>query len=57
MWFSENRDYKHLVGLQRFDASCRKKLRLKVGQRVEALESLLKRLAKSACLIRLSRPM
>ncbi len=42
MWFSENRDYKHLVSAQRFDASCRKKLKPKVGHKFGALEALLK---------------
>ena len=42
MWFNKSRDYKHLVSPQRFDASCRKKLKVKAGQKFDALEALLK---------------
>ncbi|HSE31191.1 MAG TPA: CHAT domain-containing protein [Pyrinomonadaceae bacterium] len=42
MWFNEERDYQHLVSDQRFDASCRKKLKAKVGKTFGAFEALLK---------------
>jgi len=42
LWFDENRDYTHLVGQQEFDASCRKKLKPKLGAKLDALEALLK---------------
>jgi CHAT domain len=42
MWFNEGRDYKHLVGQQKFDASCRKTLKPKLGPKFAALEALLK---------------
>jgi hypothetical protein len=42
MWFNQNRDFKHLVGEQKFDAACRNKLKPKLGARFGALESLLK---------------
>jgi hypothetical protein len=42
MWFNQNRDFKHLVGQQKFDASCRNKLKPKLGAKFSALEDLLK---------------
>lgn len=42
MWFNEGRDFKHLVGRQKFDVSCRKKLKPKLGSKFAALEALLK---------------
>jgi len=42
MWYNEKRNFKHLVSPQSFDTSCKKKLRLKVGQKFGALEALLK---------------
>ena len=42
IWFNEGRDYKHLVGQQKFDASCRKTLKPKLGSKFAALEALLK---------------
>ena len=42
LWFNENREYTHLVGQQEFDASCRKKLKPKLGAKLDALEALLK---------------
>lgn len=42
MWFNENRDFKHLVGRQKFDVSCRKKLKPKLDSKFAALEALLK---------------
>jgi hypothetical protein len=45
MWYNEKRNFEHLVSHQRFDASCKKKLRLKVGQKFSALEALLKAFA------------
>lgn len=42
MAFNESRDFKHLIGQQKFDASCRKKLKPKLGSKFGALEALLK---------------
>ncbi len=42
MWFNKGRDYKYLVAQQKFDTSCRKKLRPKLGAKFDALEALLK---------------
>lgn len=42
LWFNESRDFKGLVGQQRFDASCVKKLKPKLGAKLGALEALLK---------------
>ena len=42
MWFNQNRDFKHLVGEQKFDAPCRNKLKPKLGAKFGALEALLK---------------
>jgi hypothetical protein len=40
--FDERREFKLLVGKQKFDASCRKKLKPKLGSKFGALEALLK---------------
>ena len=40
--FNENRDFEHMAGPQKFDASCRRKLASKLGAKLEALDSLLK---------------
>ena len=40
--FNENRDYKYVVGRLKFDASCRKKLKPRLGAKLDALEALLK---------------
>jgi hypothetical protein len=45
MWFNQNRDFKHLVAQQEFDATCRKKLKSQLGTKFDALESLLKTFA------------
>jgi hypothetical protein len=42
MSFDESRDFKHLVGQNKFDASCRKKLKPRLGSKFGALEALLK---------------
>ena len=42
MWFNEKRDIKHLTGQQKFDATCRNKLKPKLGAKLGALEALLK---------------
>jgi len=42
LWQNDNRDYKHLITEQKFDATCRKTLRAKLGSKVAALEALLK---------------
>jgi hypothetical protein len=42
MWFNQNRDFKHLVSEQKFDATCRNKLRPKLKTKFGALEALLK---------------
>jgi hypothetical protein len=45
MWFNQNRDFKHLVAQQEFDATCRKKLKPQLGAKFDALESLLRAFA------------
>lgn len=40
--FNEDRDYELVVGRQKFDAACRKKLKPKLGAKLDALEALLK---------------
>ncbi|HJU56582.1 MAG TPA: CHAT domain-containing protein [Pyrinomonadaceae bacterium] len=40
--FNESRDFKQVVGRQKFDAACRKKLKPKLGVKLDALEALLK---------------
>ena len=40
--FNQSRDYKHIVGPQRFDASCRRKLSRALGPKLGALEALLR---------------
>ena len=42
LWFNQSRDFKGLVGQQKFDASCRKTLKAKLGAKLGALEALLK---------------
>jgi hypothetical protein len=42
LWFNEKRDLKHLVGQQKFDVTCRKKLKPKLGAKFDALEVLLR---------------
>jgi CHAT domain len=41
LWFNENRELDHLVNQQKFDATCRKKLKPKLGEKFGALEALL----------------
>jgi hypothetical protein len=40
--FNESRDFEQVVGRQKFDADCRKKLKPKLGAKLGALEALLK---------------
>ena len=40
--FNEDRNYKQVVGRQKFDAVCRRKLKAKLGEKLGALEALLK---------------
>ena len=42
LWRNENRELKHLIGKQEFDATCRKKLKPALGKKFDALEELLK---------------
>jgi hypothetical protein len=42
LWFNQCRAFKHVVGAQKFDAVCRRKLRAKLGAKLGALEALLK---------------
>lgn len=42
MWINEDREFDFLVNQQKFDMSCRKQLRSKLGRRFPALEALLK---------------
>jgi len=42
LWSNEGRDFKYLVGQQKFDALCRKTLIPKLGSKFSALEALLK---------------
>ncbi len=42
MWTNEERDFQGLVGLQRFDVGCRRRLKPKLGKKLPALEALLK---------------
>ncbi|MGB7209136.1 MAG: CHAT domain-containing protein [Pyrinomonadaceae bacterium] len=42
LYFNENREMKGVVGQLKFDATCRKQLRLKLGTKFDALEALLK---------------
>lgn len=44
--FNENRDYELVVGRQKFDAECRKRLKPKLGAKLGALEALLKAFPK-----------
>ena len=41
LWMNEKREFKYLVGQQKFDATCRKKLKPKLGSKFDALEALL----------------
>jgi hypothetical protein len=41
MAFNDERSYKHLVGAQKFDAGCRRRLKSKLGGKLAALEALL----------------
>ena len=40
--FNRSRDYKHLMGPQKFDANCRRKLSKALGAKLGALEALLR---------------
>ena len=42
MWLNPSRSLVHLIGEQKFDAVCKQKLRRKLGQKLGALEALLK---------------
>jgi hypothetical protein len=42
LWFNEDRDLDHLIGKQKFDAACRKKLKPILEKKFDALEELLK---------------
>ena len=39
--FNQRRDFKHLVGRQKFDAACRRRLTRKIGAKLGALDALL----------------
>lgn len=41
LFFNQERSWKHLIGVQKFDASCRKKLGRSIGGQVPALDALL----------------
>lgn len=41
MYFNEERDYAQVVGWQKFDRSCRRKLKSKLGAKLDALDALL----------------
>ena len=41
MSFNQRRDFTHLVGAQKFDAGCRRRLARKLGGKLKALEDLL----------------
>jgi hypothetical protein len=41
MWFNESRTYDQIVGAQKFDAACRRKLGRRLGPKLRALEQLL----------------
>ncbi|PWT92077.1 MAG: hypothetical protein C5B55_07010 [Blastocatellia bacterium] len=47
LWYNKGRDFKHLIGAQKFDPSCRKALRPKLGPKLAALEALLKTFSKA----------
>ncbi len=51
MAFNEKRAFSHLVGLQKFDANCRKKLSGKLGGKLAALDALLKVFARRSALV------
>ena len=42
LWFNESSDFKYLIGQEKFDVSCRKALKPKLGNKFGALEALLK---------------
>ncbi len=42
MWMNENREFDFVVKQQKFDATCRKQLKPKLGKKLDALEALLK---------------
>ena len=42
MWLNPSRNVGHLIGEQKFDAVCKRKLRRKLGRKLGALEALLK---------------
>jgi hypothetical protein len=42
MAFDENREFQYVAGELKFEDSCRKKLKPKLGPRLDALEALLK---------------
>lgn len=42
LWFNGARDMKTIVGQQKFDPTCRKQLKSKLGEKLDALEALLK---------------
>lgn len=42
LWFNEDREFKYVAGPQKFDVSCRNKLKSKLGEKLGALEALLK---------------
>jgi hypothetical protein len=42
LWFNESREFKYLVGQQKFDAKCREILKPKLKTKLDALEALLK---------------
>jgi len=41
LWFNAKRDFAHIAGQQKFDATCRKRLRQALGGKLAALESIL----------------
>jgi hypothetical protein len=45
LFFDEERAHEHVVGAQKFDASCRKRLAAAIGNKLPALEKLLKAFA------------
>jgi hypothetical protein len=40
--FNKKRDFAHVIGMQRFDPSCRKRLTAKLGPKLNALDALLR---------------
>jgi hypothetical protein len=41
LYFNKERDFQHLIHPQRFDAGCRRKLQIKIGPQLKALDTLL----------------